>query len=370
MEGLQRNMKTILFGAALAVLVLPVRADFRYEQVSQMTGGSILRMMKMIPGGGKATQPQTSQILLKGNRMATLTPDSISVIDLDAETMTDINLKEKQYSVITFAEFKQAMEAMAKKMSGQGSDSASMSFDVKVDATGQTKSIEGLNTKQFIMTLTTKMQDAKSGQTVNMDMVSDMWMAPAIPGYEQVRNFYARMAEKMGWVPGMMTNPIMMGQRGFSDGMAKMVKEASKLEGVPVLQVTTMQGMGGFPGGGPGGAETAQMPNIGDAAADSARRTAESDATTQASRATGGRFGGLAGAAAGGIMGGFGRRKKAAEQPPAEQPQAPQEPAKPAPMMEMTVQSRNFSSESVDAAPFSVPAGFKQVEHQMKKALR
>lgn len=369
MEGVHKNMRTILFVAALAVLVLPVRADFSYEQVSQMTGGSMLRMMKMIPGGGKATQPQTSQILLKGNRMATVTQDSISVIDLDAETMTEINLKEKKYSVITFAEFKEAMQAMAKKMSGQGTGGASMEFDVKVDATGQSKTIEGMNTKQFIMTLTTKVQDPKSGQTVNMDMVSDMWMAPAIPGYDQVQKFYVKMAEKMGWVPGMMNNPMMMGQRGFSEGMAKMVKEASKLEGVPVLQITTMQGIGGIPGAGPGG-EPVQMPNLGEAASESARRTAENDAATQASRASGGRFGGLAGAAAGGIMGGFGRRKKAADQPPAEQAQAPQEPAKPAPMMEVTVQSRNFSSAPVDGSRYEIPAGFKQVEHEMKKALK
>ncbi len=360
-------MRTWLLFAALAALVLPVRADFSYEQVSQMTGGSMLRMMKMVPGGGKATQPQSSRILLKGNRHATVTQDSISVIDLDAETMTSIDMKDKKYSVITFAEFKQAMSAMAQKMSqqqSQGAEGAEMEFSVKVDPTGQTKTIEGMPTKQFIMTLTTGIKDQASGQTVNMDMVSDMWMAPAIAGYGQIQQFYARMAEKMNGVPGMMSNPMMMGQRGYSEGMAKMAKEASKLEGVPVLQVTTMQGMGGMPGG-PGMPE---MPNVSDAASESARRSAETSAASQASRAGGGRFGGLAGAAAGGIMGGFGRKKKPAEQPAAEQ--APAEPVKPTPMMEMTVQSRDFSSAAVDASQFAIPAGFKQVEHEMKKALK
>jgi hypothetical protein len=360
-----------MLSAALAAFILPVNADFSYEQVSQMTGGSMLRMMKMIPGGGKATSPQTSRIMLKGNRMATAGQDSISIIDIDAETMTDINLKDKKYSVITFAEYKQAMLALAQKMTKQGADAPAMEFSVKVDPTGQTKPIDGMATKQFIMTLTTGIKDASSGQTVNMDMVSDMWMAPAIPGYQQIQQFYARMAEKMGWVPGMMNNPMMMGQRGYSEGMAKMVKEASKLEGVPVLQIVTMQGMGGMPGA-PSG-EAQPMPNVGEAASEGARRSAENSASSQASRAAGGgRFGGLAGTAAGGIMGGFGRKKKPAEPPPADQvqTQAQTEPAKPAAMMEVTVQSRNFSSAAVDASQFNIPAECKLVEHELKKALK
>ena len=174
MEGLKIAMRTWLLFAALAALVVPVRADFSYEQISQMTGGSMLRMMKMVPGGGKATQPQSSRILLKGNRLATVTSESISVIDLDAETMTSINVKDKQYSVITFAEFKQAMAAMAQKMSQgkpDGGEAAEMEFSVKVDPTGQTKAIDGLSTKQFIMTLTTGIKDKESGQDLGFKYV-------------------------------------------------------------------------------------------------------------------------------------------------------------------------------------------------------
>lgn len=359
-------MKMKLLAAALAALVMPAWADFSYDQVSTMTGGSLLRMMKMVPGGGKATQPQTSRILLKGNRLATLTQDSISVVDLDAETMTSIDLKEKKYSVITFAEFRQAMKAMADKMSNQkGAEGAELDFDIKVDQTGQTKTIEGMATRQFLMTLTTKIKDQSSGQTMNMDMVSDMWLAPRIAGYEQVQQFYTNMAEKMGWAPGMMSNPMMMGQRGYSEGMAKMIKEASKLEGVPVFQITTMQGPGGMPGG--AGGEMPEMPNVGDAASESARRSAENSASSQVSRAAG-RFGGLAGGALGGL-----RRKKQESQPPPPPPsqdQAQAQPQKTSALMEVTVESRNFSTAAVDGAQFAVPAGFKQVEHDMKKALK
>jgi len=334
-------MRTWLLFAALAALVLPVNADFSYEQVSQMTGGSMLRMMKMIPGGGKATQPQTSRILLKGNRLATVTSDSISVIDLDAETMTSINLKDKQYSVITFAEFKQAMAAMAQKMSQQkseGGQSAEMEFSVKVDPTGQTKAIDGMSTKQFIMTLTTGIKDKESGQTINMDMISDMWMAPRIAGYEQIQQFYARMAEKMNWVPGMMSNPMMMGQRGYSEGMAKMAKEASKLEGVPVLQVTTMQGMGGMPGG-PG------MPQCPMSAKRRRKALAGRLRFPQRHRHRGAVQAGQIRRPRGRCRrwhhGRVWRKKKPAR--PAGRGAASGRTGKPAPLMEMTVQSRDFS---------------------------
>jgi hypothetical protein len=42
--------------------------------------------------------------------------DSATIIDADAETMTQIDFKKKQYSVITFAEMKQAMETLRQQM--------------------------------------------------------------------------------------------------------------------------------------------------------------------------------------------------------------------------------------------------------------
>jgi len=95
-----------------------------------------------------------------------------------------------------------------------------------------------------------------------------------------------------------------------------------------------------------------------------------------AARSAGGRFGGLAGAAAGGMLGGFGRKKKEAPKeeakPPAEQPPAAAkpEPGAPGTLMEMTTEMTGFSSGAVDATKFAVPAGFKEVEHDMKKAAR
>ena len=111
-----------------------------------------------------------------------------------------------------------------------------------------------------------------------------------------------------------------------------------------------------------------EMPNVGEAASESARNTAGNSASSQVSRAAG-RFGGLAG----GALGGLGRRKKQESQPHAPTPsqdQAQAQPQKTPALMEVTVESRNFSTAAVDASQFAVPAGFKQVEHDLKKALK
>ena len=44
--------------------------------------------------------------------------------------------------------------------------------------------------------------DQQSGKTGNLAITNDMWMAPEIPGYDEVREFNKRFAVKMGVVFG------------------------------------------------------------------------------------------------------------------------------------------------------------------------
>jgi len=375
--------------AACGALCAPLWGDFSYEQTSRMTGGSMLKMMRMIPGGGKATQPTVTQHLIQGDRMASITQDSISVIDLSKETMTHIDLKQKSYSVITFQQFRDGMAAMQRKLAAQMRDpnaNVQMDFKAEVKDTGQTRMIQNLNTKEMILLLTSTMQGqgAQAGQTATMSFTSDMWLAKNIPGYQEMMAFNRRYAEKLG-AGGMASSFGPMMRPGMSEGMAKLAKEAAKLDGVPVLQVISMMGAGGP--GMPDMSEARQQggsnesPDVSGAAEREAQRRAQNEAAYQASRPAG-RLGGLTGAAAGSViggLGGFGRKKKQQqeEQPaPAPEPQAQPRQAPPAAagqgnaLMEITVESGAFSTAPVDGSKFSVPAGFKQVEHEMVKALR
>ncbi len=208
------HMKRI---ALLFALVFPATiyaADYTYQQTTQLTGGSLLHMMKSV--GFISSQarhmgdPVVSTIYLKDNRLANVSAESIEIIDLDKETITHIDVQKKTYTVMTFDQMKQAManarEQMEKQKASQpaaqpapdpNAENVKMSFDVKVHKTGAQKEISGLQSSEAILTMTMTATDTKSQQSGNMAITNDMWMVPEIPGYDQVRDFYKRMALKM-----------------------------------------------------------------------------------------------------------------------------------------------------------------------------
>jgi hypothetical protein len=235
-----------------------------------------------------------------------------------------------------------------------------------------------MNTKEAIVTVAMEATDNKSGNSGGMNFTMDMWLAPDVPGYGEVRAFYHRMAEKMAWTPGAGMLGPMTAQYG--KGIAELSKEMSKLEGIPVLQITRIGGTGSGPGM-PSEAELAQAQTQveqAQAQQQSQQPNVQEAAGSAAAGAALGRMGRLGGLAGG--LGGFGRRKKAEQQQQQTAPEATQQAqAPPAPpqrtsagsgaLMEMTTELTSFSA-SADGAKFDVPAGFKQVEHDMVKALK
>jgi hypothetical protein len=131
-------------------------------------------------------------------------------------------------------------------------------------------------------------------------------------------------------------------------GLTEASKKLAELDGLPLYQVTRM-GAAGAPAGDAGQAPQAQ----------------EQQQQQQQPQA-----GGVGGAL--GRFGGFGRLGRKKEEPQ-QQPQAgqPQQSGGGAgSLLEMTTEIISWSSAPISEADLSVPAGFKQVEHPMKKQLK
>jgi hypothetical protein len=320
-------------------------ADFSYDQSAKITGGAMAGAMKVIGVFSKqATQPMKTAVLVKGDRMAHVGLETVQVIDLAKETITDINLKNKSYSVTTFAQMVQAMDQMSQKAAAQPDNKkAEMNFKASVKETGQTKVISGFNTREVILTLVMESTDKESGNKGSLNVVSDMWLAPDVPGYSEVRSFYQRMGAKLAWTPG--SSALAQGRGDMAKAFGDLAKESAKLEGVPVLVVVSMGGVGaeGQP------AQQGQQP-----AAQTSQKEEQSQPTS-----IGGALGRLGG------LGGLGRRK----QEPAKQEQTAPASA-PGTLLETTTETMNFSAGPVDASKFEVPAGFKLVQSDLTKAVK
>jgi len=392
------HFRTSLALALCVALPSSSFADFRYDETTKITGGSLVSMAKFASAFSKSarqiTDPVNSTILVKGNRMAHINQDSTEIIDLDKETITHIDNAKKQYTVMTFQEMKAAMEAAIKKAQEQPQQPAAaappnkpmpeMKFKVSVTNTGASKQVAGLAAAESILKMTAEATDQQTGHTGGMAITNDMWMAPEIPGYDQVRDFNRRMALKMGDVFGgslrsVVPPQMIASQPGMGAGMADMAKEMSKLKGVPVSQ--TMRMGSTFDGSPLPAASEAPLPpqpsgpNAGDVANQAASNAANSAANTATSNAENkvgskmGSFGGVPTSLGNLGFGGFHKKKPQPETPPPAQAPAgqPTPPQNAAVLMESTTEMTNFSSASVDGALFNVPAGYTQVQSDLQK---
>jgi hypothetical protein len=130
--------------------------------------------------------------------------------------------------------------------------------------------------------------------------------------------------------------------------MAELQKNAAALDGIALYHVTRVQMTG------------AERAEAGEARAPQSRQPEEQPSIGGAL----GRLGGL------GRLGRLGRKKETAGQPPAAETAPAAQTGEEAVLLELTGEAGGFSNAPVDPSRFEIPAGFKQVENELRKALR
>ena len=90
-----RTIQKLTLLSCILAVPAAVFADFSYQETTQLTGGSMLSMIRMAGAlsaqARKAGEPVVSSVYLSGNRLAHVSPDNIEIIDLDQETITHID---------------------------------------------------------------------------------------------------------------------------------------------------------------------------------------------------------------------------------------------------------------------------------------
>ena len=291
-------LKPAIFITAAFTLATAAHADFSYK-VTRKTGG----MMAAMANAG----PQTSTYYFKDQKMKSDNGTSATILDFDAQTITTLNNATKSYTVRGFGEG-----------GGAGSD---IQTQVEVKETGEKKVINGFNASEVIMTMT-----VDSPQMGKMPMEVDIWVSPDVPGSNQAHEFYKRNAAKFPW-----SAMSAGGNPGMQKAMAELQRKLTSLDGVPVEEIVRMKS--------PAGAGAPAMPQMSSA---QSAQLAQARAKLEALANGGGPAAAMAkqqldrlpggGAPAGGSGSGA--------------------------LIEITMDSSDFSSAPVDDAVFAIPPGY------------
>ncbi|MDZ7636678.1 MAG: hypothetical protein U5J83_00220 [Bryobacterales bacterium] len=337
-------MKIIQATLVLALAAMPALADFSYKHETKIVGGAMAGPMKMAMKMSKATREAMSgATYIKGNKSANQSGGMVTIYDLDAETITTVNNDKREYSVMSFAEMQQAMARMSEKMSGKKGE-ANVKYKVDIRDGKKTQDVYGYPAKLTAVAISIESTDEK-GNSGAMEMVNDMWLSTGIAGSAEMTAFHQRMGEKLAGAGGQNLGMVgaMMKQKGFEEAMKEFQANAGNLQGVPVLTVMRM----------------AQAGNLDAVMADSGKIPEDKpEAESDSKPSMGGVLRGMGG------FGGFGRKKNSE---PADEPQ---QGGGSAALMELATRQFDFSTAPVDESRFAVPAGYKQVESEMKKLLK
>ncbi len=246
-----RLMMVGMFIAAAAA----ARAEVKTEEKSQIKmEGMMGRVMGMF-GGKAAKEGVINTVAVKGNRKMTTSDTAGEIIDLDEKKVYSLDMKKKTYEVMTFEEMRKRMqetqekaEKMAKEQEPKKEQPSGkeMEFDFSLKESGQTKTINGYDCREVIMTITAREKGRTLEQSGGMLMTSHIWLGPKIPAMKEISDFDQRYYETLqgpmslgGSAEQMaMATAMYPGMKGM---LGKMQNESVNMDGTAILTEMTME---------------------------------------------------------------------------------------------------------------------------------
>jgi hypothetical protein len=261
----RRTRVTLALTLAASLASASLLADVRSEEKSLVRFEGVLGRMVNLFGGRAAREGVTTTVAVKGNRKAIGSGGNLTqIVDLDEEKIYDIDARRKEYKVTTFAEVRRQMEearrraeedarkaeAEARKEQGQepapapDPNAKELEADLDVKETGQKKSINGFDTRQFIVTVTLREKGKTLEESGGMVLTTDTWLTPAIPQMKEVVEFEVKYAQKLQgpMITGASAQDMaaaMAMYPGLQEALARMRDETVRMDGTPIQ--TTMK---------------------------------------------------------------------------------------------------------------------------------
>jgi hypothetical protein len=298
-----RNLRVPALALILALAAIPaLRADVKTEDKTLVTlGGALGRMMNLF-GGKAAKEGVVSTVAVSGDRKMTANDTRGQIIDLKEEKIYDLDMRRKTYTVMTFEELRRKMEEMEAKARTDAAKAApkeeqppqnqGKQYDVDFDVknTGQTRTINGFDTREVIATVTVREKGRKLEDSGGVVMTVDNWLTRSQPALKEVADFDLRYFQKIER-PSMQIDAQQMASAmammpGLKEALARYSK--ASLEGTAIQTTTTMDAvksaeqMKQEQSGAQSGGQSAPPTSVGGAIGGLMRRRAQANADKNA----------------------------------------------------------------------------------------
>jgi hypothetical protein len=285
-----------------AFAAIPVlHADVKTEDKNLVTFGGTLGRIVNVFGGKAAKEGVVSTVAVAGDRKMSANDTRGTIIDLKEEKIYDLDMRRKTYSVMTFDELRRKMEAMEEKARADAAKESKEApppqnqgkqYDVDFDVknTGQTKTLNGFDTREVIATVTVREKGKKLEDSGGVVMTVDNWLTRSQPALKEIWDFEARYYQKLAGP----TPQIDAQQLATALAMLPGLKEAftryntASLDGTAIQSTTTIEGvksadeMRQAQSGAQGGSDQGAPTSVGSAIGGFMRRRAQANAEKNA----------------------------------------------------------------------------------------
>ena len=247
---MKRLLSTTAIALAIATATPPVYADVKKEERNQVSFSGMLGRMFSLFGGKSAKEGVVSSVAVSGDRKMTITGENTGqIVDLREEKIYDLDLRRKTFKVTTFEELRRQMrdaEAKARENASRQpkeeqpqNQGKEMEIDFDIKNTGQTKAINGFDTRQVIATITVREKGKKLEDSGGLVMTVDTWLTKAVSLKEIAdfeRRYYEKLAGPISAVDAQQMATAMAMFPGLKEAFARLSREDF---GGTAIQTTT-----------------------------------------------------------------------------------------------------------------------------------
>ena len=240
-------------GVAAMVASLGVQADVKTQEKTTFRMEGLLGAFVNRAAGG--ADGRTASIAVKGDRLVQSTDTTSTIVDLKEERIYTVDVRRKEYSVVTFAEMRAQIEKLRQDLEKQKAEmnpedkakveeaAKQLELDVTVKETGQRKTVAGHDASEAVLTLTLREKGKTLDEGGGFVMTNNMWLGPKVASLDELAQFRLRQFKAIYGqaFDAQQLNAAAVMVPGLSRLMERMASELNKLSGTPLATTSVFE---------------------------------------------------------------------------------------------------------------------------------